>query len=224
MAQTSRFLRALQRIVDTARKINPNPHPTPATQATPNVLTSLPEHKPLLPLLLSHDVPRKLARTCAERYDEYAIQLKSETESRLAPYLVNRRESQPAQVYSIFLNNYNQTLQRWSQSILNTALKSLKRDSVELRNWEVTYPAPLWLPVRLPCTRMFWSHVDNFLAAARSGICVQKIGCKGISSVLNLSANCLIERLLPFIHDRTCPCVSDNVPSSASPSFWSLPS
>ena len=149
MAQTSRFLRALQRIADTARRINPNPRPTLTIQTTPNVLTSLPEHKPLLPLLLSYDIPCKLAKTCAERYDGYASQLKSETESRLSPYLVIQRESHLAQVYSLFLNNYNQTLQRWSQSILNTALKSLKRDSVELRNWEVTYPAPLWLPVRL---------------------------------------------------------------------------
>lgn len=68
----------------------------------------------------------------------------------LAPHIVNGGESQTAKIYSLFLNNYNQTLQRWSQSILNTALKSLKRVSVELSNLVVTYPAPLWLPVCLP--------------------------------------------------------------------------
>ena len=148
MAENTRFLRALQRIVDTARKINPNPRPIPIIQATPNVLTSLPEHKPLLPLLLSHDIPPKLAKACADRYDGYASQLRSEAETKLAPYLVNGGGSQPATIYSIFLKDYNRTLQCWSQSILNTALNSLKRDSVELRNLDVTHPAPLWLPVR----------------------------------------------------------------------------
>lgn len=150
MAERSRFLRALQRIADTARRIDSTPRSTLTIQATPNVLTSLPEHKPLLPLLLSHDIPPKLAKACADRYDGYAVQLRSEAESKLMPYLVNGSESQPAMIYSIFLKDYNRTLQRWSQSILNAALKSFKRDSVELRNLEVTYPAPLWLPVRLP--------------------------------------------------------------------------
>lgn len=150
MAENARFLRALRRIADTARRIDPTPRPTPTIQATPSILTSLPEHKPLLPLLLSHDIPPKLAGACADRYDGYASQLRAEAESKLTPYLVNGSESQPATIYSIFLKEYRRTLQRWSQSILNTALKGFKRDSVELRNLEVTYPVPLWLPVRLP--------------------------------------------------------------------------
>jgi len=154
MAETSRLLRALQRIADTARKINPNPRPPAATQTTPNVLTSLPQHRPLLPLLLSHDIPPKVARACADRYDGYARRLKFAAESKLVPYLVNRNECQPAKVYSIFLGEYQQALRLWSQSILNTALKNLKRGSVELRNWDATYPAPLWLPVRLAWTRI----------------------------------------------------------------------
>jgi len=152
MTEKSKLLRTLQRIATTARRFDPNTRPTPPIQATPNILTSLPEHKPLLPLLLSHDIPLKLARACADRYDGYASQLKSETESKLSPYLVGRGGSQPAKIYSLFLNTYNQTLQRWSQSILNTALKELKRNSVELRDCMVTYPAPLWMPVRLPRT------------------------------------------------------------------------
>lgn len=154
MAENSRFLRALQRIADTARRINSTPRPTPTIQTSPSILTSLPEHKPLLPLLLSHDIPPKLARACADRFEGYATQLRSEAESKLAPYLVNGSEGQPATIYSIFLRDYNRTLQRWSQSILNAVLKGLKRDSVELRNWDVTYPAPLWLPVRLSYVRI----------------------------------------------------------------------
>ena len=151
MAENSRFLRALQRIADTTRRINPNPRSKPTIQVAPSVLTSLPKHKPLLPLLLSHNIPPKLAKACSDRYDGYASQLKSETESKLAPYLANQKESHPAQVYFLFLNRYTQVLRCWSQSVLNTALVSLKRNSVKLRNLEVTYLAPLWLPVCLPC-------------------------------------------------------------------------
>lgn len=154
MAESSRVLRALQRIADTARKINPSLRSSAAVQATPNVLTSLPEHRPLLPLLLSYDIPSKIAKACADRYDGYASRLRSAAENKLAPYLINRSKSQPARVYSIFLGEYKQTLRIWSQSILNAALKSLKRDSVELQNWDVTHPAPLWLPVRLAWTKV----------------------------------------------------------------------
>lgn len=149
MAENSTLLRALQRFANAARKINPNPPPTLTTQDAPSVLTSLPNHKPLLPLLLSHNIPSKLAKACSDKYDGYASQLKSKTESKLAPYLAYRKKCHPFQAYSLFLNHYNQTLRRWSQSILNTALMSLKRDSVELRNLEVTHLAPLWLPVCL---------------------------------------------------------------------------
>ena len=148
MAANSRILRALQmrRIVDTSRKINPTHSSTPNT---PSILTSLPEHKPLLPLLLSYHVPPTLAKACADRYDKYASQLRSETETKLVPYLVDSASGRPGRVYSLFLDNYNQTLRDWAQSTLNIALKSLKRDSAVLQNWDVTYPPPLWLPVGL---------------------------------------------------------------------------
>lgn len=148
MAENTKFLRALQRIVDTARRMDPNPRPSPTIQTTPSVLTCLPKHKPLLPLLLSHDIPPKLARLCADKYDGYASQLRSEAEIKLAPYL-NRSGSQLSAIYSIFLKDYSRALQCWSQSVLDTVLNSLKRESAELRNLDVTYPAPLWLPVRL---------------------------------------------------------------------------
>ena len=150
MAGQTTLLRALQRIVDAARKIKPGPRPTSTVRDTPIVFTSLPEHKPLLPLLLSNNIPAKLAKACSDRYDGYASKLKLETESKLTPYLAYRNESHPAKVYSLFLDHYNKTLRLWSQSILNTALTSLKRDSVELSNLEVTHLSPLWLPVRLP--------------------------------------------------------------------------
>ena len=148
MAENLRFLRALQRIADTTRRVNQNPRPRPTIQVTPSILRSLPEHRPLLPLLLSHNIPSEHARICSERYAEYASKLRSEMEAKLVSYLTDRKERRPARVYSLFLNNYSQALQLWSQSILNTALKNLKRDSVELQNLEVTYPAPLWLSVR----------------------------------------------------------------------------
>lgn len=152
MAKNPRFLRALQCFADAARKINPNLRPKPTIQDVPSVLTSLPEHKSLLPLLLSYNIPPKLAQACSDRYDEYASQLKSETESKLAPYLANKKESRPAQVYSLFLDRYSQVLRCWSQSVLDTALVNLKRDPVlELQNLEVTHLAPFWLPVRLLC-------------------------------------------------------------------------
>ena len=149
MAERSRLLRALQlqRIAETARKINPNFRPTHTTSITPTILKSLPEHKPLLPLLLSHDVPPKLARVCADKYDTHANELRSKTETKLAPYLLKLSGGQPTGIYSVFLENYSQALRDWAQSVLNAALRNLKRESVQLRNWEATYPAPLWLPV-----------------------------------------------------------------------------
>lgn len=221
MTESLRFLRALQRIADTARRINPNPRPAPTIQATPNILTSLPEHKSLLPLLLSHDIPSKLARACADKYDGYANQLRSETESKLAPYLANRKKSQPAKAYSLFLDNYSKALRRWSQHILNAALKSLKRDSVELRNWEVTYPAPLWLPVCLSCIGIL-SDADGFVAATQPSVRTRKLGGKIFPSIPNALTDRSIETVLPFIHSQPLPRIPNSVSPSASSHYRSL--
>lgn len=148
MAESPRILSTLQRIAETARRINLNSRPACTKPSAPTILKSLPEHKPLLPLLLSYGIPSKLAQTCADRYDKYANQLRSEAEIKFAPYLL-KRQSHAAGVYSLFLDSYSQALRRWAQSILNAALKSLKRSSVELGNLDVTHPKPLWLPVRL---------------------------------------------------------------------------
>lgn len=149
MAENLRFLRTLQIISETARKINPSARPIHKISNTTTILKSLPEHRSLLPILLSHDIPSKLAKACADRYDKYASELRSRTESKLTPYLINRDGGQPARVYAVFLKNYKQALRNWSQTVLNTVLKSLKRDSVQLHDWEVAYPPPLWLPVRV---------------------------------------------------------------------------
>lgn len=154
MAANSRLGRILQlqRIANASRKFGPSTPTTPiAAPSTPTVLKSLPEHKSLLPLLLSHDIPSKIAQACADRFDRYANQLRSETETKLAQYLTHRCKNPPARVYSFYVNSYSQALRDWAQSILNAALKSLKRNSAEIRNWDVTYPQPLWLPVRPPC-------------------------------------------------------------------------
>lgn len=145
MAENSRLLRTLQRISDTARKINGKARLAPKA---PSILKSLPEHKPLLPLLLSYGIPSKLAEACADRYDKYANQLRMEAETRLAPHLVEHHDSQSGRVYTLFLKEYRQTLRDWAQIVLNSALKNLKRDSQELENWNITYPPILWLPVR----------------------------------------------------------------------------
>lgn len=145
MAENLRLLRTLQRISDTARKINATARQAPKA---PPILKSLPEHKPLLPLLLSHGVPSKLAEACANKYDKYANQLRLEAETRLTPHLVGHTDSQPSKVYSLFLKEYSQTLRDWAQIVLNSALKNLKRDSKELGNWDTTHPPTLWLPVR----------------------------------------------------------------------------
>ena len=136
------LLRTLQRISDTARKINTRTRPPPKA---PSILKSLPDHKPLLPLLLSHGIPSKLAEACADKYDKYANQLRIEAETRLAPHL---SDCQPGRVYTLFLKEYSQTLRDWAQIVLNSALKNLKRDSQELGSWSVTYSPILWLPVR----------------------------------------------------------------------------
>lgn len=152
MAANPRFFRALQlqRIASTSRKFSVTAPTTPTPLlVTPTILKSLPEHTPLLPILLSHHVPSKLAKACADRYDRYADKLRLDTETKLAPYLLDQNEGQPARVYTVFLSNYSRALRDWAQSILNAALRSLKRDSAELRNWEATYPPPLWLPVCL---------------------------------------------------------------------------
>jgi hypothetical protein len=130
-------------------KSTQTPRPTHSTPMTPTVLKSLPEHKPLLPLLLSHDVPPRLAKACADKYDIHANELRSKTETKLAPYLLRHSGGQPAGIYSVFLENYSKALRDWAQSVLNVALRRLKRESVQLWNWEATYCAPLWLPVRI---------------------------------------------------------------------------
>lgn len=147
MSQNSKLLRALRRIADTSRKFN-RKHST-ATPNVPTVLRSLPEHKPLLPLLLSHDIPLKLAKACADRYDRYANQLRSETETQLVPYLVNHRKNVPIRVYLLFFSNYTHALRDWAQSTLNAALKCLKRQPVELTDWDAASSPPLWIPVGL---------------------------------------------------------------------------
>ena len=150
MVTNPRLLRALQlqRIANTSRKFSSTASAIPTTTPiTPVILKSLPEHRPLLSVLLSHNVPSKLAKACADRYDRYADQLRSDTEIKLAPYLLDYDDGQHARIYTVFLNNYSRALWEWAQSILDAALRSLKRDSAELRDWDVTYPPPLWLPV-----------------------------------------------------------------------------
>lgn len=154
MAENLRLLRTLQLISETARKINPATRPINSTPKTPTILRSLPKHRSLLPLLLAHDVPPRLAEACAERYDKHASELRSRTETKLAPYLANRDGGQPASIYSVFLKSYSKALRDWSQTVLNAALKNLKRDFVQLHNWEVTYPPPLWLPVGTYCLEL----------------------------------------------------------------------
>ena len=157
MASSPRLARILQlqRISNASRKFaTATPILPPASPNTPTVLKSLPEHNPLLPLLLSHDIPLRVAQACADRFDTYANQLRSETETKLAQYLAYRCKNPPARVYSFYLKSYSQALRDWAQSILNAALKSLKRNSAEIQNWDTTYPAPLWLPVRLPPLRL----------------------------------------------------------------------
>ena len=149
MAESPSILSTLKRIAETARKMNSKPRPIHPMFSNIVVLKSLPEHKPLLPLLLSYGIPPKLARTCADRYDEYASRLRSEAETKFAPHLL-KCQSHSAGVYSSFLDSYTQALRRWAQSTLNAALKSLKRTSVELGNLDVTHQKPLWLPVRVP--------------------------------------------------------------------------
>jgi len=153
MAERSR-IHALRRIADTSRKFtSKKTTPRAARTTTPNTSTvfeSLPEHKPLLPLLLSHNIPSRLAKACADKYDSYAKQLKSAAETKFAPYLFNCRSHTP-NVYYVFLESYAQMLQDWAQSVLNVALKSLKRDFVDLQNLDVTYPRPLWFPVSPGC-------------------------------------------------------------------------
>ena len=151
MAEKSKLLRTLQfqRIAETARKINPNSRRIHTTPIAPTILKSLPDHKPLLPLLLSHGVPPRLAKACADKFDIHANELRSKTETKLAPYLLKLGGGQSAGIYSAFLENYSRALRDWAQSVLNAALRRLKRESVQLRNWEATYLAPLWLPVRI---------------------------------------------------------------------------
>ena len=161
MAENLSRLRALQRIARTSRQFNfasataTCTAPTTRTTSTPTILKSLPEHRPLLPLLLSHSVPKKLAGVCSERYEKYAKRLRSHTETKLVPYLsgggggAGGTSNHSPEIYSIFLEKYSHTLRDWAQSILNTALKSLRRDPVQLQGWDAIYAAPMWLPVCL---------------------------------------------------------------------------
>jgi hypothetical protein len=155
--RSSSRIRVLQRITDTSRKFSftctkPIPNVSqkiPPTSNAPRIIESLPEHKPLLPLLLSHNIPPKLADACADKYDNHAKRLKSTTELQFAPYLLNCH-SHAAGVYAFFLERYRQTLRHWAQTTLNAALKSLKRCSADFQDLDVTHPNPLWLPVRCP--------------------------------------------------------------------------
>lgn len=164
MAECSR-IRTLQRIADTSRKfsltctkLSPRTTQTvPPTSNTPRIVESFPEHKPLLPLLLSHDIPPKLANACADKYESYAKRLRSAAENKFAPYLLNWR-SHTAGVYAFFLESYSQMLRRWAQAILNAALKRLERGSVDILDLDVTYPNPLWLPVCCPIVIFLRRH------------------------------------------------------------------
>ena len=147
MVESSRILRTLRFISETSFNGTPSTAQPTSLARAPIFLRSLPHHKPLLPLLLSHGIPSKLARVCADRYDKYAIQLRSETETKLAPHLLYHCENPPASAYPVFLKNYNQALKDWAQSILNAALRRLERDSADIQNWSVTDPPSFWLPV-----------------------------------------------------------------------------
>ena len=164
MTENLRLLRTLQRISDTARKINATTHP--ATKSS-SILRSLPEHKPLLPILLSHGIPLKLAQACAGQYDDYANRLRLETETRLAPHLAERNDSQVGRVYSFFLKEYSQTLRNWAQLVLDSALKNLKRDSQKLGTWDATYSPILWLPASPPLHSNPREGTDFLLVATR---------------------------------------------------------
>lgn len=162
MSGNLRLLRTLQRISDTARKINPKSRSPPKVSP---IFRSLPPHKPLLPILLSHGIPSKLAEACADKYDKYANQLRSEAETRLTPHLSEHIDGRSGRVYTFFLKEYDQTLRNWAQVVLNSALKNLRRDSQELGKWEATYPPMLWLPVR---PLMIWTReqCDDVLSVA----------------------------------------------------------
>lgn len=174
-------LHTLQHISDTSHK----PVSTaPVCREAPDILTalkSLPEHKPLLPILLSHNVPPKFANACAVRYDKYATQLR--LEAKLAPYLINLRKESPAAVYSAPSPEVPNGICGGTRSILNTALKKLKRDPVELQNWDVAYPAPLWLPVSV-LHRALVTHPDGLLVNTRPAFQVRPYQIGGRSPLL----------------------------------------
>lgn len=173
----------LRRIADTSRKFG-RKTPTSPIPDIPTILRSLPEHKPLLPLLLSHGIPPKPATMCANRYDSYANELRVETETKLTPYLIHRRKNPPAVVYPLFLSHYTHALRDRAQYILNTALRCLKRESVDLADWVATYPAPLWLPVRLPLNRRLWWQVTVFAVTTRHPPRVYMQGSRGRWNVI----------------------------------------
>ena len=183
MAENSRLLRTLRLISETSRKFHNITPTTHATPTTPTILRSLPRHKPLLPLLLSHGIPSKLAQVCADRYDRYATQLRSETETRLSPYLAHHRRDPPPSVYPVFLENYNQTLRDWAQSVLNATLKRLERDSTDIRNWDVTYPPPFWLPMVSPAHRSCQTGTHVSSDATGPTININKRGSTGEAQI-----------------------------------------
>jgi len=227
MATNSRLVRALQfqRIANTSRKLAPTTSTASTTTPhTPTLLKSLPEHKSLLPLLLSHDIPSKVARACADRFDRSANQLRSETEAKLVPYLINRRKNQPARVYSFFLNSYSHTLHDWAQSILNAALRSLKRDPTKIQDWDVMYPPPLWLPVSVPCLIL---SVRTALTSSQSPLDPRAAFTHGCCQVSG-SRLCLVYWLIvptdivfPFTDFHAYPRISNYLPPSASSSLRS---
>lgn len=215
---------ALQRIVDTSRKFSfartrsthRATHTAPPTPNPPTLFESLPEHRPLLPLLLSHDIPSKLAKACADRYDSYAKQLKTAAETKFAPYL--NRGSDTASVYLFFLENYNQMLRHWAQSVLNAALKSLKRGSVDLWDLDVTYPKPLWFPVRSSILQSSWVTLtisqlplDQYPTFLPRKTEVRRF-CRYLTRRLTVSMTVM----LPFVRLRTSSRISDDLPSSPS--------
>lgn len=218
MAENSRLLRTLRLISETSRKFKNTTPTTHLSPAAPTIPRSLPKHKPLLPLLLSHGIPSKLAKACADRYDRYANQLRSDTEIKLAPYLVHRRKNPPARVYPVFLENYNQALRNCAQSILNATLKHLERGSADIRDWDVTHLPPFWLPVSSHtkvsgAVFMFCQISLDQQSTSTHG--VPRVSCE--SSLPDFIVHCPTE-FLDFVSiSGPSPCFPDNISPSISP-------
>jgi hypothetical protein len=127
---SSRLLSSLKRVIDDARNISRRPPPPPPTSshAEPR---SLPKPTAIVPQLLGIGVPIPTAKSLSQAYIRSGLSLKRKTEKFLSSSLNIASPQESAQVYTVYLKQYQQKLHEWEKKIINTSLSQLTQKNTK---------------------------------------------------------------------------------------------